>query len=247
MPAVSESKYVVQAGWQHAPHLTEEDKRKQLAATPPFLRAARSEGTPSLGAGAIYPIPPENYICQPFALPTHWRRAYGLDVGWNKTAAIWGAIDGDTDTVYLYSEHYVGQEKPLIHASAIKARGEWIPGVIDPAARGRSQEDGERLLFQYQNHGLNLTLANNSVESGIYAVWERLETGRLKVFSTLTNWLAEARLYRRDENGKIVKKFDHAQDATRYLIVSGLKRAIVRPVNDTVSAQQVVADGRGGY
>ena len=39
----------------------------------------------------------------------------------------------------------------------LKARGEWIPGLIDPAANNRSQRDGERLMADYQGEGLDLT------------------------------------------------------------------------------------------
>ena len=61
-------------------------------------------------------------------------------------------------------------------------------------------------------------------------MYERLATGRLKVFSTLLNFLAEYRLYRRDENGKIVKLNDHLIDCGRYLLLSGMARAITKPV-----------------
>ena len=77
-----------------------------------------------------------------FAIPDHFPRVYALDVGWNKTAAIWGARDNEAGVIYLYSEHYAGQQEPILHAQAIKARGSWIHGVVDPAARGRSQVDG---------------------------------------------------------------------------------------------------------
>ena len=59
--------------------------------------------------------------------------------------------------------------------------------------------------------------------------WLRLSTGRLKVFRTLQSWLAEYRLYRRDEKGAVVKKDDHLMDATRYFIVSGLPLCLVAP------------------
>lgn len=235
------------AGWNDVPHLTESDKAKQLAETPPFLRKARSQGIPSLGAGAIYAVEEDSIKVEPFAIPRHWKRAYGLDVGWNKTAAVWGALDPDTDILYLYTEHYVGEEKPVVHASAIKARGDWIPGVIDPAANGRSQDDGLRLITQYTDHGLKLLPAENSVEAGIYAVWERMAAGLLKVFNTMSNWFAEFRLYRRDEKGKIVKKFDHLMDAMRYLVMSGLRRAIVKPVQQMGFESRGAADATAGY
>ena len=197
----------------------------------PYQREARTEGKPSLGAGAIYPIPRSEIVCKPFVIPPHWPRAYGMDVGWNRTSAIWGAKDQNSDTIYLYAEHYMGEALPTIHAAAIKARGDWIPGVIDPAARGRSSDDGEQLKATYQALGLHIDDADNSVESGIYAMWERFSTGRLKVFETLTNFLGEYMIYRRDAKGHIVKQYDHAMDAGRYLIMTGMGRAIVKPAS----------------
>ena len=55
-------------------------------------------------------------------------RAYGMDVGWNPTAVVWGARDPASGVVYLYSEHYRGQGEPASHVEAIRARGEWILG-----------------------------------------------------------------------------------------------------------------------
>lgn len=211
------------------PHLSEKTKRELLASTPPHLRDARSKGVPSLGSGAIYPVAEDEIVVDDFELPDFWPRAYALDVGWNRTAAVWGAHDRENDVIYLYAEHYRGQAEPPIHSAAIQARGDWIPGVIDPASRGRSQLDGQQLWQNYVDLGLNLDLAINGVESGIYEVWERLSTGRLKVLRSMRSWLAEYRLYRRDEKGRIVKENDHLMDATRYLVVSGMERACLKP------------------
>jgi len=134
-----------------------------------------------------------------------------------------------------------------VHAEAIKARGAWMTGAIDPAARGRQQSDGERLKSQYQALGLNLVDANNAVEAGIYEVWQRLSTGRLKVFRTLQNFKAEYRMYRRDENGKIVKEFDHLVDACRYLINTWEKVAKVQAPSRISMAPTSAADPVAGY
>ncbi len=224
------SKYVVGASWDDVPHLDEATKGELLAAMPPHQRDARTRGLPLLGAGVIYPVPEDDYLVEDFALPAHWRRAYGLDVGWNRTAGLWGAYDPDTDTWSLYSEHYRGQAEPSVHAAAVRGRGEWIAGVIDPAARGRGQMDGSQLLQGYLDLGLDLTPAENAVEAGIYQVWERLSTGRLKVFRSLHNLRKELRLYRRDEKGRVVKTDDHLMDAMRYLVMSGADVARAVPV-----------------
>lgn len=215
---VSENKALVMAGWDDVPHLDEKQKKNMLAECEPHLRDARSKGIPSLGAGAIYPVPESDIVVPDFPIPAHWPRLYALDVGWNRTAAVWGAWDRDADVIYLYSEHYRGQAEPSIHAHSIKARGDWIPGEIDPASRGRSQRDGEQLMQTYKDLGLKIKPAINAVESGIYEVWQRLSTGRLKVFRSLNSWKSEYRVYRRDEKGKIVKENDHLMDTTRYLV-----------------------------
>ena len=222
----SGSKYIGMATWDDVPHLTKTQKEELWASIPPFQRDARSKGVPQLGAGAIYPVPESELICEEFAIPEHWRRCYGMDVGWNRTAVIWGATNPDTEVTYLYSEYYRGQAEPILHAEAIKARGE-MPGVIDPASRGRAQTDGQQLLGMYRRHGLDITLANNAVESGLYTVWQTMSAGKLRVFQNLRNWLSEFRLYRRDEKGRVVKDNDHLMDATRYLVVSGLSRAAI--------------------
>jgi hypothetical protein len=237
VPEISASKYTVFAGWDDVPHLDERTKRELLASTPPHLRDARSKGIPSLGAGAIYPVEESEIVCPDMPIPDHWPRAYALDVGWNRTAAVWGALDREADVLYLYAEHYRGQAEPSIHADAIKARGDWINGVIDPAARGRSQADGEQLFQKYVDLGLRLTPAINAREAGIYEVWTRLSTGRLKVFASMRSWLAEYRIYRRDERGHIVKENDHLMDTTRYLVMSGIAEARVKPVPKSTTSR----------
>ncbi len=236
------TKLVVGATWDDGPHLTEEQKTELWGSIPPYQRDARSKGIPQLGSGAIYPVPESDIVVDPFTLPLYWPRSYGMDVGWNRTAAVWQAHDPETDTAYLYSEHYRGQAEPSIHAEAIRSRGKWMQGVIDPASRGRGQKDGAQLFQNYIDLGLSLTMAENGVEAGLFDVWQRLSTGRLKVFKTLQNWLAEYRLYRRDDKGAVVKTNDHLMDATRYLIVSGLHVAGCAPD----AAEQIAGRRRGG-
>lgn len=223
------SKCLIMATWDDAPHLTKEQKDKLYAALPPYQREARSKGIPQLGSGAIYPILESNITVSDFLIPDHWKHCYALDVGWKKTACLWGATDPTSNITYLYSEYYQGQAEPVIHAAGIKARGHWIPGVIDSAAHGRSQEDGKKLFDLYYNEGLDIANANKAVESGLYNTWQLLSTNRLKVFASLVNWFTEFRIYRRDEDGKVVKENDHLMDCTRYMVMSGLDRAIAKP------------------
>ncbi len=225
----SQSKFVVSASWDDVPHLSPAAKQQLWDSIPPFQRDSRTKGIPQLGAGAIYPVPESDIIVPDFVIPDHWPRGYALDVGWNRTAALWGAHDLESDIIYLYSEHYRGQAEPSVHAESIRGRGKWIPGCIDPAARGRSQRDGEQLKQQYEDLGLDLMNANNAKEAGIYAVWQRLSYGKMKVFSSLSNWKGEFRLYRRDDKGQVVKINDHLMDCMRYIVMTRSEYFKVKP------------------
>jgi len=232
-----------QITWDDVPHLDAKTKEQLLQSIPPHQRDARTKGIPILGAGQIYPVPEEIVLCDPFELPKHWPRAYGMDVGWNRTAAAWGAWDRDSDVVYLYSEHYHGQQPPSVHADAIRRRGDWLPGAIDPASAGANQKDGTSLIAEYQALGLNLYPADNTVETGLHACYQRMAAGGLKVFRTCRNWISEFRIYRRDERGKVVKENDHLMDCTRYLIMTGLMLATINPADYRDMRDEV--DGRG--
>jgi len=232
-------KKLITATWDDAPHLSAEAKAELYKSIPPHEREARTEGRPMLGSGAVYPVAVSEIVTPDFSVPAHFLKAYGMDVGWSKTAAIFGAWDRGNDTVYLTGEHYRGQAEPPIHVAAIKARGN-LRGFIDPAANGRSQVDGQRLFQIYKSLGLNLQLAQNAREAGIYAVWMRLSTGRLKIFKSCRNWLDEFRIFARDENGQIMneQKF-HLMASTRYLLLGSMQRWILettaQPIRRPVS------------
>lgn len=216
------SRSVVMAGWEDVPHISPAERERLLAATPPWQREARSRGIPQLGAGAIYPIPLADITVPDFEIPRHFPRGYAMDFGWKATAALWGAWDRaeGKDIIYLTREYKRGQAEPEVHASAIKRGSEGMTGAADPASRGRSQKDGSRLMDIYSDLGLQLIMANNRVEAGLFEVWLRMTTGRLKIFNSLALTIAEARLYRRDDKGRIVKENDHLMDCLRYLVAT---------------------------
>jgi phage terminase large subunit-like protein len=223
------SKAVIIAGWDDAPWLTEDAKKRMLDATPSHLKESRSKGLPSMGSGTIFTIPLEEILVKDFDIPKHWKKIAGMDVGWNNTACIWLAENPDTKEVFAYSEYKRGQAEPIVHAQAVKGRGDWIPVAIDPASRGRSQVDGKQLFNLYRDLGVKLFPADNAVESGIYALQEMLAKGRLKFFRSLSELSKEYVVYRRDQKGRVIKENDHLIDALRYCSAA-LKHAKQPPI-----------------
>jgi hypothetical protein len=176
----------------------------------------------------IYPIADQDLLVKDFPIPDHWPRAYALDIRWNRVAGIWGARNPETDVVYLYAE-YSEENDAASHATAIRSQGEWIRGLVDPAANNRSLADGQALVQEYRQNGLQLEALESPVESGILRVSERMESGRLKVFESLSKYREERGFYRLDHRGQVVRERDNLQDALRCLVV-GLNRMGTKPV-----------------
>lgn len=217
-------KYVERLTWDDCPHLSGPDKEAMINEIPVHERDARTKGIPALGSGRVYPVYEEDIIVRYLKIQPHWPRAYGLDFGWNITAAVWGAKDPDTGIIYLYGEYYGRKSAPYIHTNAIKQRGAKLTGAPDPSGGGVSNKDGTKLIEEYRSLGLNLcseSIVDNSIAAGVARIYNLMESGLLKVTYNLENWLNEFRTYRYDVKNpnKIARnQADHLMDATKYLI-----------------------------
>jgi hypothetical protein len=78
----------------------------------------------------------------------------------------------------------------------------------------------------------------NGLEAGIMGMLDRMKTGRFKVFSHLSEWFDEFRLYHR-KNGLIVKERDDLLSATRMALMMLRKAA----APDEASRAPRMADG----
>lgn len=218
MPALSASRYLVLAGWDHVPHLSERAKRELLESTPAYLRDARSKGIPLLGSGAVFPVPDELILCDAFAIAPHWPQIGGIDFGWDHPTA--GAVlawDRDADVIYVTKDYRQSHATPVVHAAALKAiGGEWLPWAW-PHDGNNDTAAGPALARQYAAQKLNVLPEHatwpddagggNSVEAGVTEMLDRMQTGRWKVFRNCGAWMEEKRLYHR-KDGRLVKLRD---------------------------------------
>lgn len=219
-----------------AEHYTPEQRDAIIATYPAHEKEARINGTPTLGSGRIFPIADDDIAEGQIRIEAHWPRIAGIDFGWDHpTATVWVAWDRDNDVAHVYDAYRVKEATPLIHAQAIKARGEWIPVAWPHDGLQHDKGSGEVLATQYRKHGVAMLKekathapdkakgqkegeGGNSVEAGIQDMLERMQTGRLKVARHLADWFDEFRLYHR-EDGKIVKINDDLMSATRYALM----------------------------
>jgi hypothetical protein len=137
-----------------------------------------------------------------FPIPPSWPKGWAMKVDPEQTSVLWAALDADADVLYITTEHVRESAEITVNASAIKARGAWIPGVIVPVSTNVAEN--EQLLLSYAAHELNVVYSERQTEAAIADMFQRLSTGRLKVFDSCPNFFTEYRNYRRDEAGKIM-------------------------------------------
>lgn len=219
------SRAVVQMGINDAGHYTPAQRAQIIASYPEHEREARAEGTPVLGSGAVYPVAEASISIEAFDIPSHWPLIAGLDFGWDHpTAYVRLAWDKDADVLYVVDAYRAARQTVVVHAAAIKARGE-VPVAWPHDGLQHDKGSGDELATQYRTQGVAMLPeratfedGGNGVEAGVAEILSRMQTGRFKVFKHLADWWDEFRSYHR-KDGLIVKEADDLQSATRYAVM----------------------------
>jgi hypothetical protein len=220
------SRFVTFMTIDDAEHYSPEQRAAIVASYPEAEREARAKGIPVLGSGRVFPVSEDKIKVDPFPIPKYWAQIIGIDFGWDHPfGAARLAWDKDTDTIYVTACYRERQATPPIHAAAIKPWGAWIPVAWPHDGLQHDKSSGLQLKDQYATHGLNMWQEHAThdaggfgIEAGISEMLERMQTGRLKVFSNLNEWLEEFRLYHR-KDGLIVKLADDILSATRIAVM----------------------------
>lgn len=199
-----------------------------------------------LGDEDALPVTVNSVVVPAFQIPAFWARVYALDIGKGRNAAaLWAAVDDATDTIYAYAEHVSEEMVPTLHAAAIKARGDWIMGIVDPGAHGREKADERAFLSTWRAQGLRLRPLPDRGEVAFDALTDRLATGRLKIMDTLHATRAAYAAYRRDDAGKLSD--EPLMDCMRMIAAEGRRVASVREAKDSISTMTMIGDAKAGY
>ena len=213
-----------------AEHYTDEQRNQIIASYPEHERKARTQGIPQLGSGRVFPFERSQIACESFHIPDHWPQGCGIDFGWDHpSAGVRLAWDRDSDCLYVIAAHRAKAQTPMMFAAATLPWGAWLPWAWphDGKQSGGKFDQQEQLQLAaiYKKHGLAMMFQNaqfedgsNGVEAGITEMYERMETGRWKVFAHLADWFEEFELYHR-KDGLIVKLNDDLISASRYAMM----------------------------
>jgi phage terminase large subunit-like protein len=214
-------------------HLNESVMEQILSSYSPHEREMRRYGRPSIGSGLVFPLGEEKVMIEPMRIENHWPRIAAIDFGWDHpTAVVWCAIDREDEMFYIYDCYRASKASPSVHAEIIRSRPHFIPIVYPHDGNRRDSMGNPGLADQYRNLGCNFLLehftnppalgavkGSNSIEEGLMAMLQSVEAGKFKVFSTLSDWFEEFRMYHRKDN-KVVPLRDDLMSATRYAFQS---------------------------
>ncbi len=212
---------------EDAEHIPAAERQRIIDSYPAHEREARTRGVPILGSGRVFPFPRAMLSCEPFAIPKHWRRIAGMDIGWDHpTAGVELAHDPDSDVVYVINCYKASETTVAVHAGALLPWGKKLPWAWPHDAFQHDKGSGQQIAELYRRHGLNMLPEHaqfaddrgNGVEAGLFEMVDRMQTARLKVFEHLNDWFEEFELYHR-KDGVVVKLRDDVLSATRYALM----------------------------
>lgn len=212
---------------------TNPDYVKQLDSLPAGMRERWRYGSWDVAEGQYFgEFRRDLHTCEPFPLPTDWRRYIAFDYGLDMCAAYWFAVDS-LRNVYVYKEFCQSNLPISAAASAILNYTEPSEKVYQvlapPDLWNRSQETGKSKALLFSENGLTLSKSNNDREAGWLAIKELLQTdqngeSRLHIFRNCTQLIKYLPALQRDpkhptDTMNEPHEITHSPDALRYFAI----------------------------
>jgi phage terminase large subunit-like protein len=223
-------------------HINKKTIEKLELTNPPWMMKTRMLGLPMVGEGLVFPYMESQFKIEPITLPEHWKRIDAMDFGGSSTgshptAFVRLAYDEDNDVIYVYDGFRAkGKEIPEIATKIrMKPHTDVIP-VIWPHDGNKKLGEGAATRVQYADAGVTMfrTHFTNppneadgkkegaggiSILPGITEMSSRMNLGKFKVFSTVTDFFEEYREYHM-KDGNIIDEGDDFMSACRYGVMS---------------------------
>lgn len=174
------------------------------------------------------------HVIPPFPIPESWPRYLGLDFGGTNTAAVFYALNPDTDQLILYREYLAGGRTAGQHTPFL-IEGE----PVTPFCVGGAKSEGQ-WRAEFKAAGLEVhEPAIKDVALGISRVNGQHKKNGILVFSTCTGYLEQKGSYRylpdaADPDAIERKRHFHYMDAERYIV------GYLRPESDVRARRQPV-------
>ena len=203
--------------------------KKRLEALPENQRKALLYGDWNIFDGQYFSeFREEIHVCEPFKIPSHWRRYRAIDYGLDMLACMFVAVSPQRE-VYVYREvcapNLTISDAAKAIIDATERDEEIYTTLAPPDLWNRSQESGKSKAILFGEAGLRFDKTNNDREAGWLCIKELLALGengepRMKIFSTCREIIRCLPALVRDEKKPTdcatePHEFTHAPDALR--------------------------------
>lgn len=212
---------------------TNPDYVKQLDSLPEDLRERWRYGSWDVAIGQYFnEFRRELHVCEPFPIPSEWRKYRAIDYGLDMLACYWIAVDS-LRNAYVYKEFCQSNLPISAAAQSILERTERDENIYatlaPPDLWNRSQETGKSKAFIFEDAGLRLTKSNNDREAGWLAIKELMQKDangecRLHIFNNCTQLIKYLPMLQRDprkpsDTMNEPHEITHSPDALRYFAI----------------------------
>lgn len=209
-----------------------------LLALPEMQRRQLLEGDWAIADGAAFPEFRQNvHVCDPFDIPSEWRRFRSCDYGYSSFSAVhWFAIDPSYETLYVYRELYLSKHtgKDLARAVMDAERGESVQyGVLDSSCWHNRGQIGPSIAEEMIAMGCRWRPSDRSAGArvaGKNQLHQRLQVDEatglpgIVFFNNCRQIIADLPVIPSDPKGSddIDPRYrsDHAYDSVRYGVMS---------------------------
>jgi hypothetical protein len=229
----------IPASLRDNPYLVEGGQYEaNLLSLPEMQRRQLLEGDWNIADGAAFPEFKQSvHVCDPFDIPSDWRRFRSCDYGYSSYSAVhWFAIDPSYETLYVYRELYVSKHtgKDLARAVLDAEAGESIAyGVLDSSCWHNRGQLGPSIAEEMISMGCRWRPSDRTAGARVAGknqfherlkVDEETELPGIIFFNTCRQIIADLPVIPSDPKGSddIDPRYssDHAYDSVRYGLMS---------------------------
>ena len=192
----------------------------------------------------VFETPPHYLMTENRAIPSHWKRAYGIAVDKGDIYVVWAAEDPADTSLLLYAELMLRGGVAAVQAQAVQARGKWIRGSIAPRSM-QSAEEAKQVMAAYTAMGLRLNVVNETPDVQRQQVKAKLHMGLIKAFPTMDLLIGAYQTYRK-KDGRVEENPMMQAMLNAITAFGKTGRTEPKPMN-TSNATRVAVDPMVGY
>jgi len=218
-----------------ADHISDEDKQELKTKYKGHAQeSARLRGRPVRGEGVVYPVSYDQVVIPDMEVPTHWQCLIGVDFPHTSGtfAAVKGYLNPEDDQLILTAERKLKESDTPTYAEALKSMDGDIVPIAWPHDGGRGAGEahsGISIAERYRNLGCNMlgmsahSLAMGKEDRSLTSItaecYDRMYSGRLKLFASLHELWREIQTYRTTDGVVKQGQNDHCIDAMHKLVM----------------------------